>query len=509
MYHKINIKILITGVAICLLLFMIFMRLRNVDYESNECPVIIKECRLIQNDIIGHWYQAYLCCETDNVEYCEVTMLITCENDSVDDSKDIELSESESHNDKYIVRLSADTSGKIEEVFDVPKGIHNIQEITVYVSKAVDLDGNVWRNHNGYTETFISSDLIPLQEKPVQLCEGNLEYNRPRKEDYDLYVNWKNISPEYSILNVFLKIYGTDEFGKVLINNGQNCEMIIPVECQPDIRDAILPNSDNLLFSEIINNNDVSWVKKCSHIMLTIERAITTDGRIWINTNNEDAVDLILDGKKGYSFNEKYKTTEVKKITKELKESIENETDYGLFSDEPLVSMKESEYLILRYPQVDIMIGVDADGQISEEYVGIAYYNKLSENKALNQRVAEEANVMISLLLKKIYPLVLVDLHDEFVNDSTSSYSGIDAIEHDIDLKNGAYKTVFKYGTMLDSDGEKNLVLMEMIGKNLTEESIRSLYEIKQHIERHGWSSQLNEEDDILAELGNPLTSAD
>lgn len=449
-------------------------------YSTIKCPVRIVEVRLYQNEPRGWSYGAYINCEGSGIDYCEIIMEIIRE-ESFENSKDDAPSSLKTSDNLYVVRLIANESGQLKECFNIPRNDseNKILCIRTYINKTVDCNGNVWRatkkDKANYSNAFLNDGTI--EEKPVHLCEASLisEYTATgeKKDDaMDLFISWDNISEDLDILNVFYKLYGVNKSGEIANIGGSPCEKEYSMDSIPKKNKAIKPGEENLERKSYVYTSDAEWIGAAERIFLTIDRVITTDGRVWYNKNNDDAIELVLDGKKGYSFNSKYQTGDVNQLIEKLKKSFEEE-GLAYLSEIPLIALRDRQYLVLRYPQIDILVGLDNENLLSGDRVGIAYYTTLKDK---NDKELADIKSHFKDYLKIIMPAVLTEMSSDYVYQCVEAYN-IDENE-EIDFNDDTYRTQYKDGKLYGSDYEGIFMIAVLVGKNLSDNDIYSLIRV-------------------------------
>lgn len=310
------------------------------------------------------------------------------------------------HNQKTILIL------RQEELPDL-----KIHSLTASILQVNFTDGSIWESHKRSDSLLAEVDgnkgegPFPVRLNESLFFEG---YENPGMANPIYFqVDWTNTSKEESILAVDYKITARTSDGSIISDEEGKGSTSVS-EFYEDVSDQIQSGRDNDIVTHYIFNYE--FVKACREkgaamYEVTISRVVDSKGIVWENPDQDDKIISVLCGKKGYAFRKEISNKSVAELTGRI---AERAGQYGLSLGDPQVFIKEQNYCVLRYENVDIRVELSDTDEVLPDKVAFLFYSTYSQGDM--ESYVRFCLDQISALRLCICPAVLTDRpYEEFM----------------------------------------------------------------------------------------------
>lgn len=333
------------------------------------------------------------------------------------------------------------------------------QEITalyVSISEVFFTDGSTWEN--GEQDDFMLVEVdghkgegeFPAKLNAVHFYSNN--DNPALSQVVYFQIDWTNISVTNSIVDVVYKISAKSSDGGDAVYFFRYYEPSEWVSISSDNGDKIYTDFKN---APALCENDAEIYEFC------IYKVIDSHGIVWENSDSSGQIEISLDGKKGYAFDNDFSNASVRKLIDRIAEEAEKQ---GVDLDEPDVAVKDRGYCLLRYKDIDIRVELYNDNEVDPYNVRFICYM---------EPTGEELDILLQELREKMEPLrlcicaaALTELPYADVLQSVDDYNNND--KSSIEFSDASYKSfesVFLYKEM----GEEALCCVFAAGRDFDE----------------------------------------
>ena len=288
-------------------------------------------------------------------------------------------------------------------------------------------------------------------EFPARLNEASFWRESEGATKVDFQADWTNLSENTEIRGVIYRIAAFLPDGSpVTSENGE--EAVLYYSSWEDI--PVLPGQRNQNGGGRLYEYDHSWLQGSSIFEISIARVIDRTGTVWDAPEGKRTASCILTGRKGYVFEDIEGYPAVRTFVQNLAESFsKNSLNY----DNPDVFIREHEYCVLCYPDLDIRVELTAENEISPDKVSFIWYGSFPD--------PEGVDIILGKIRLAVYPVVLAEI------DPAEAVEKITAFNTNqrsyIDFTDQRYDTFEDGGRILDAYGYPVLMMVEAAGKDL------------------------------------------
>ncbi len=349
---------------------------------------------------------------------------------------------------------------KTDHVFliDFYKGdlpVEDIATAEVFVSQVNFTDGSTWEDHKIQRSKIAQVDQnIATGIFPVRINEALFYEESDSPSPYapiPFQIDWSNTLEEESIINVIYKVTARTIDGTVILSaDEEDAVYVSEFYGKPD--KWIQPLTDNKEVTQNISiQNPLNVFRNNGAVTYEVSvcRAVTSKGVIWENTDENDRIAVTICGKKGYAFSEDSWNPAIRSLVERIdEESQKYEMDLGT----PEVFVKDHQYCVLRYPEVDIRVELSEANEVLPDKVGFVLYSKFQYEDP--ERYVQSVFDKMESLRLCVCTSVLTEIPYEEAVQKISEYSSND--KDYIDFEDMSYDTFESITNNLDAD--KNLV---------------------------------------------------
>lgn len=231
-------------------------------------------------------------------------------------------------------------------------------------------------------------------------------------------VDWTNISETSSIIGLIYRITARRADGSIVNNgDGESCTF---VSCYyEDPSQWIPPSSDNKVFNEKIPASVALAFREnhASVFEISIYKVIDSYGIIWEAPAKPTTIEAVLTGKKGYFFSSQVSNKSVQALLDQIEaESLK----YDLQLGDVCVSIKDKDYCLLRYEDVDIRVELSDQNEVLPNKIAIVYYS-VRQYDNFEVYVQSILNKM-DVLRRCICSVSLTDVSSEDIAEALQNY---------------------------------------------------------------------------------------
>lgn len=319
----------------------------------------------------------------------------------------------DAHNQENIIMLNQSELPEFE-----------IYSLTASILQVNFTDGSIWESDERSTPLLAKVDgdkgdgLFPVRLNESLFFEG---YENPDISDPIYFqADWTNASKEESILAVDYQITAKTSDGSIIFDEEGNDRLYIS-EYYKDASDWIPPGQNNDIVTHKIYNYE--FVKACRSegaaiYEITISRVVDSKGIVWENPDQDDKIISVSCGKKGYAFGRDVSNASVAELTGLI---AERDEQYGLNLEEPQVFIKEQDYCVLRYENVDIRVELSDTNEVLPDKVAFLFYSTYSQEDF--ESYVQSCLDQICALRLCICPAVLTDRPYEELMEMLKGYN--------------------------------------------------------------------------------------
>lgn len=262
--------------------------------------------------------------------------------------------------------------------YDLP--VEDIATVEVFVSQVNFTDGTSWEDNKiqksiiAQVDGNIGDSMFPVKINEALFYEESaVTY---RFEPIHFQIDWSNISEEESIINVIYKVTAKTLDGTVILSeNGDDAVYISDFFEKPD--EWIPPLADNKkVVQEYTIHNPLNNYRENGAVIYEVSvcRAVTSKGIILENTDENDCIVVAMCGKKGYACDENSLNPSIQRLIERLDDEFQ---EYEMNMSALEVFVKNHQYCVLRYPNIDIRVELSEMDEVLSDKVGFVYYSKL------------------------------------------------------------------------------------------------------------------------------------
>ena len=442
-------------IALAILLMSLFL-LSSCGKEKN--PVILHAFRMFHTDMNSGDTALYIDWENNSQNSTIDSILISVSLNS--DSEQVvflqlqepEGVEPQAHNSRKVIVLNQD-------VWECQE----FETLDILFHQVNYTDGTTWKNENPQIEMSTEMDGQRGDGSfPVKLNQA-LFYEKsqnpvPGLDPLPFQIDWTNLSETDSIMGVVYQITAKTADGNIIPDNKGN-EVTYVSRFSSDSEQWIQPFADNIIFNESISALTAAQAFRkgdATIFEVSICRVIDSNGIIWEISKDENVIESVLLGKKGYSFCDEFQNTSVQ----DLIDRIQNEAlSCGLNLEQPAVSIKNGCYCLLRYNDFDIRAELSEHNEVLTEKVVFIYYNEMQYDEWIESVLTQNIDVHVTILLDCISRSVLTDVPsselwqklDHYLNTggADAAFGQIEVDGHDYDVYHDVFQIFNEYSDSL------------------------------------------------------------
>lgn len=344
--------------------------------------------------------------------------------------------------------------------------VEDIVAVAVHVSQVNFADGSTWENRRIQKSTVAQVDEnIGTGIFPVKINEALFYEESATPSAYEpihFQIDWSNISEEESIISVTYKVSARTLDGRVILS-ATGDDAVYVSEFYEESADWIQPQADNKdVIQKIRIQNPLNVFRDNGAVTyeVSICRAVTSKGVIWKNKDENDHIVVTMCGKKGYAFDEDSLNPSIQSLVERIdEESQKYELDLGV----PQIYVKNHQYCVLRYPDMDIRVELSEIDEVLPNKVGFVYYSKLQY---------DDPEGYVQSVYDKLEPLrlcictsVLTGMPYEEVLQKVSEFNSNDKAY--IDFADLSYDTFEQVTNIFDENGDIINCCLFACGKDL------------------------------------------
>lgn len=378
-----------------------------------------------------------------------------------------------------------------EYISDFSAGELPVQDITaveIFVSQVAFRDGSAWEC-NGMQKTAAArvngnkgTGIFPVRINEALVYEQ--EMNVFAYDSIHFQIDWSNISEAESIVNVTYKVTAKKADGTVVVDENGNAAAYVS-EFYREPSEWVRPISDNGNVTQYIYGSELTKAfreNEAAVYEVSVCRAVTTTGTVWENSDESDFITAIMCGKKGYFFGDDSMNPSIQRVIARIDEESEK---YEINLGVPRVFVKDKQYCILRYPDIDIRVELSERNEVISDKVGFIYYSKTQYDNP--EEYIQSFHHKTERLRLCICTSVLTGLPYEEVKQKVSEYNNND--KDYIDFEDLSYDTFEEWVNILDEKNELVNCCVFACGKDLYYPPDKLLwvrespYEVQQNLE--------------------------
>ncbi len=337
--------------------------------------------------------------------------------------------------------------------YEMPQ--QDAKALSIAVSEVCFTDGSRWEAGEREQPILVEVDGHKGEgEFPARLhsaCFYEDIENSPSYRSLKLQVDWTNTSETNSIIDVMYKITGKSIDGNDTIYFSSHFSLDDWVSASSDY------NKNDILdwpTSSVLLERDSSIYE------LSIWRVVDSKGIVWENPDSDSAIKVVMRGKKGFAFDSASSNASVQELIGRIAEETEKQ---GLDLGVPEVSVKEQDYCLLRYADVDVRVELSKDNEVYPHSVRLACYLPPSDMEP--EPYLQELEKKMESLRICMCAAVLTDLPYTEVIEKVDQYNH----DHD-DIKRIEFSdTWYNFGDGIflydDEEGETGVCGMFTAGK--------------------------------------------
>lgn len=256
--------------------------------------------------------------------------------------------------------------------------VEDIATAEVFVTQVNFTDGSTWENHKMQKSIITQVDQnTGTGIFPVRINEA-LFYEESATpfiyQSIHFQIDWSNISEE-SIISVTYKVTARTLDGTVILSETED-DAVYVSEFYEEPADWIQPLADNKDVLQNIGIQDSVIFFRDNRAVtyeVSVCRVVTSKGVIWKNTDENDRIVVTICGKKGYAFDEDSLPPSVQSLIERIDEESQK---YEMNLGTPKIFVKNHQYCVLRYPDVDIRVELSEANEVLPDKVGFVLYSK-------------------------------------------------------------------------------------------------------------------------------------
>ncbi|MDE7322634.1 MAG: hypothetical protein K2N73_07835 [Lachnospiraceae bacterium] len=277
---------------------------------------------------------------------------------------------------------------------------------------------------------------------PVRVNEV-LFYDEAANPAFDIptrfQIDWTNISVKNDIIGIIYRVTVKSADGNVISYNGMDAFYIF--DYYNDSSEWIPPASENRDFNKDLSSYSYGLRQEGAAIYeVSVWKAIDSEGVVWENTDEGNVIKAVVCGKKEYAFGD-YSSNE---SIRELVDRIEKEAKKnGLELKEPQIFVRNREYCVLRFDNVDVRVALSDANEVLADRVVFIYYARVTQELEINLFYD-----MMKLLRISICAAVLTELPYTDVVEKVNEYNNNNADR--IDFDDSDYNTFEEHVKILD-----------------------------------------------------------
>lgn len=283
-------------------------------------------------------------------------------------------------------------------------------KVLIKVNRVSFSDGSTWVSESDDYQEF-RAGANATGYIPAVIDEVSFYKSSPQAVDRFINIDWHNRSTTATTLAVEFKITGSGS------SNGSD-------EPNPvtylTLSDQVSPGDENHAWKSKFASNFLGEdaIKGASEYTICVHRVIDTEGNIWVNDGDSGSITATFVGKKGCAFGSYSQYAQVAKTVKEIHSSL---AASGVETEDPLVFVKPGSHCVIRYPDLDITMEVDAAGEVIDDWAVFNLYYK-------------EADAKWDIILPKsekigsaVFPAILTSMPSDDVISSWADYCNNDS----------------------------------------------------------------------------------
>jgi hypothetical protein len=330
-------------------------------------------------------------------------------------------------------------------VYEVP-GLLTKGKYKISVSRVSFTDGTVWNSGKNPSAKSASVDGRKGKGMPASLEEMNYYEQRADSFYRDMNVLWIN-KGDKPLRGVVYEVLAYDAEGNR--TSGYNAEpenVYIPVYEEV----SVMPGEAQDTY-HISLNSKYYLFKESRYIELRIVKAIAEDGTVY--TAAGDTLKAYFGSKKAYNFGNE-KNSAVKKLGNKVTAALKK---YGIKKSKPLIYVREGDFAILRYDDIDIRVELTKKGKLSPYMVSfVTFYTR----GAFIDQIEEGVSVRDMNVAKAILPCVLTKMKKKEILEKVDEFYHNDRSY--IDFSDHSYDTFDDFSTIFSEDGV--ILICEVLG---------------------------------------------
>ena len=337
--------------------------------------------------------------------------------------------------------------------YEIPQ--QDAKALSITVSEVCFTDGSKWESSGREQPILVEVDGHKGEgEFPARLnsaCLYEDKENSPSHQSVKLQVDWTNTSETNSIIDVMYKLTGKSIEG--------NDTVYFSSHFYPD---EWVPTSSDYNKNDILNWSALSMLQESDSLIyeLSIWRVVDSKGIVWENPDSDGAIKVVMRGKKGFAFDGDSSNASVQELIGRIAEEAGRQgLDLGL----PEVSVKEQDYCLLRYADVDVRVELSKNNEVYPHNVRLACYLPPSDMEPelylqeLEEKMESLRICMCAAVLTDLPYTEIIEKVDQYNHD----HDDIKRIEFS-DTWYNFLDSIFLYN---DEEGEAGICGMFTVGK--------------------------------------------